>query len=368
MHTGDNNFNYMRTSAICLREVDFLFTPFRARKFQSATRLAMAPLPRFLAMNGVPTPEMLRYYRRRAENMLGLVITEPSAVADQAAAADSGMACFYGGSALRAWKGIRNAVHAAQCRIIPLLNHAGLLRHEHGDIPHPEAPPIGPSGIAPDTLKKRGETMSRSRIEAVVAAYAESARYARALHFDGVAIDGAHGGLVEQFLRSDTNLRMDEYGGTLAGRARFAIRVVHAVRKVAGRHFPVVFHLSHADSRQRPLVNTPAELETLLQALRDAGVDMFSCDGLGKSAFHGSPLDFPAWIRLLAHCPVIAHGGIGLRGMEMERLMQRLRAGDFDMLALGRALLADAEWGSKIRNGRQDEIIPYTPKAWLHLY
>lgn len=370
MERKGNTVDAMRTTALSLREADSLFRPYHGRKLRLATRLVMAPMPRFLARDGVPTPEMLLYYRRRAEHLLGLIITEPVAVDDPAAAGDAGMAHFYGGAALRAWKGICRAVHATPCRIIPQLDHVGMLRPFSGDMPNPDAPPIGPSGINPLEPDTRGETMSRSRIQAVVSAFADAARLSRLLGFDGVEINGARAGLVEQFLRPETNLRTDEYGGDIVGRARFACQIVSAVRKVTGRSYPVVFRLSQSGAGiwGKPLVSTPQELDSLLQLLCSAGVDIFSCDGVSHAAFAGSPLNLPGWIRLLTRRPVIANGGIGLPGMGLDSLLRRLRAREFDMVAVGRALLADAEWAVKVRMAREADIIPYSPKSGFHLY
>lgn len=360
----------MRTTALSLRGIDSLFTPFIHRKLHLPTRLVMAPVPRLFAQNGIPTAEMLQYYRRRAVNMLGLIITEPVAVNDPAAASDSGMAQFYGGAALRAWKGICRAVHATSCRIVPQLNHVGMLRPASGDLPNPEAPAIGPSGIIPGNLEQRGEPMSRERIGAVIEAFASAAVAARQIGFDGVEINGAHACLVEQFLRPETNRRNDEFGGDTVRRGRFAVQIIQAVRKAVGRSFPIIFRFSQFGSGvwKTPLVSSPAELEELLQPLCDAGVDIFACDGIDSPAFRGSALNPAGWTRLLTRRPVIASGGVGLPGRGVAPIIARLQAQEFDLVAVGRALLADAEWGSKVRLAREEEIFPFSPRAWLHLY
>lgn len=360
----------MRTSELSLREVDTLFTPFIHRKLQLPTRLVMAPVPRLFAQNGIPTPEMLMYYKRRAANMMGLIITEPVAVNDPAAAADSGMAQFYGGAALRAWKGICRAVHTTSCRIMPQLNHVGMLRPSAGDLPNPDAPAIGPSGIIPGNLEMRGEPMSRERIKSVVAAFASAAAAAKLIGFDGVEINGAHACLVEQFLRKETNRRTDEYGGDITSRTRFAVQIVQAVRKSVGRSFPIIFRYSQFGSGvwNAPLLESPAVMEEFLQPLCDAGVDIFACDGIDSPAFHGSALNLAGWTRLLTHRPVIASGGVGMPGKKILPHIHRLRTHEFDLMAVGRALLADAEWGSKVRLARDEEIFPFSPRAWLHLY
>lgn len=356
---------------LALRDISVIFSPFEHRKLDLPTRLVMAPMARLLAQNGVPTPEMLRYYRRRAEHQLGLIVTEPVAVDDSAAAGDSGMAQFCGGAALRAWKGICRAVHATPCKIAPQLCHVGMLRPAAGDIPNPASPAIGPSGIDPLTRDKRGETMSRERIRSVVQSFAAAAANARLLGFDAVEINGGAACLLEQFMRPETNQRTDEYGGSPEARMRFVLEVLHAVRKSAGRRFPVIFRFAQYSPgwETTPLVTSPAELEQMLKPLCEAGVDIFACSGAGvdRPAFHGSALNLAGWVRLLAQRPVITGGGVGVEH-GIQGALRRFMAHECDLLSVGRALLADAEWGSKMLQARESEITPYTDRAWGRLF
>ena len=359
-------------AALLLRDVDILFKEFGHRKLGLPTRLVMAPLPRFLSQNGVPTAEMLKYYLRRAQNLVGLIITEPVAVDDSAAAADSGMAHFYGGSALRAWKGICRAVHTTPCRIAPQLCHVGMLRPEQGDMPYVSSPAIGPSGIDARTGEKRGEVMSKMRIRSVVQAFGTAAASARLLGFDAVEINGGQGCLIEQFLRADTNLRADEYGGDLLARCRFACEIVHAVRKSTGRGFPVIFRfsLNGVLPNQSPLVSNAEELASFLRLLVGAGVDIFTCAGAPADApaFAGSDLSLAGWTRLITGCSVIAEGEIGLESRMLTSLVQRMLRGEIDLASVGRALLADAEWGRKIHMADEHLILPYSRRAWGRLF
>lgn len=350
----------MNRTELCVHERESLFHPFLHRKFNLPTRVVMAAVSSGLANQGIPTLEMLRFYRRRAEQMVGLIITEPLAI-DDPAAADAGMPHFYGGAALRAWKAICRSVQACGCRMMPLLSHAGMLRSAARDISHADALPIGPSGISPVSFTRCGEVMSRERIHAVTESFGKAAQMARFLGFDGVVIDGAHGGLIEQFLWRATNCRSDEYGGDIISRARFAAQVVQTVRKCVGRNFPIVFNFSQysGEGRGESLVQTPHELEALLQMLCAAGVDVFACDGLGAPAFHGSALNLAGWTRMLGQRPVMAYGGIGLPGRGIDSVLWQLRSRGVDLFAVGRALLADAEWAAKVRLLRDSEIHPY---------
>ena len=357
----------MKTTALSIREVDYLFTPFVHRKLRLSTRLVMAPVQRFFAQDGVPTEEMMQYYYRRAVNAMGLIVTEPVAVPEPAAALDSGISVFYGGSALRAWKKICRVVHTTPCRIAPLLSHAGMLRRMQG-----AELPIGPAGGVGIPGVGQCEMMNHMRIAEVAAAFGRGAAAAKILGFDAVVIDGADAHLIEQFLRPGTNQRRDEYGGDIRCRTRFACAVVHAVRKAVGRQFPVLFRFAQYSPLygRSPLVSSPDELHHFLSMLCDAGVDIFCCADAQAflPAFGGSRLNLAGWTRLLTGRPAITEGAVGLPGVQIEPLVQRLRASEFDLVSVGRALLADCEWGSKIRLAREDEIIPFTRRSWLHLY
>lgn len=368
-----------------LRDIEALFRPFYYRKLQLATRLVMAPMTRSFAPGGVPTPEMLAYYYRRAVNELGLIITEGTIVGDPSASADANCPSFFGGAALRAWKGICRAVHTTPCKIAPQLWHVGMARPAVGDIPYPEFAPIGPSGIDPVTLRRTGETMSRSRIAAVIDAFARAAANARKLGFDAVEIHGAHGYLIDQFLWQATNQRSDEYGGDLVGRTRFAREVVQAVRKAVGSSFPIIFRFSqwkvgHYDAR---LAQDPRELADLLAPLCEAGVDIFHCSTrrFDKPEFAGSSLSLAGWVKRITGKPTIAVGSVGLdrefsaealrapaaaAPASLERLAQMLSAGEFDLIAVGRALLADPAWAAKVH--RSIPTAPYTKQALSRLF
>lgn len=357
----------MKTTALALRDVDFLFTPFVHRKLRLPTRLVMAPVQRYLARDGVPTEEMMQYYYRRAVNAMGLIMTEPVAVPESAAAADTDMAVFYGGSALRAWKRICRVVHSTPCRIAPLLSHAGILRHMQGG-----ALPIGPGRGVGIPGAGQTETMNHTRIEEVAGAFGRGAATAKILGFDAVVINGADAHLIEQFLRPETNHRHDEYGGDICGRSRFACAVVHAVRKAVGRQFPILFRFAQYGLLygRSPLASDPDELHTFLGALCDAGVDMFCCADTQASlpAFGGSFLNLAGWARMLTGRPTITEGAVGLAGVSVQNLARRLCANEFDLMSVGRALLADCAWGTKIRFAREAEIIPFSRRSWLHLH
>ncbi len=378
MHTPDH--------PLCLRDIETLFRPFHYRKLTLPSRLVMAPMTRGFAPGGIPTPEMAQYYERRAREGLGLIITEGTLINEPSASADSNYPDFFSGAALRAWRHIARRVQRHGCRMAPQLWHMGMARPlpHTADMPNPELPPIGPSGIDPQTLEETGETMSRAKIAEVIAAFAQAAAHARRLGFDAVEIHGAHGYLIDQFFWEATNRRTDEYGGDLVGRTRFAREVVTAVRKAVGRRFPIIFRFSQWKVGQygAKLARTPAELSDLLHPLCEAGVDIFHCSTRTFSTpeFEGSARSLAGWVKRLTGKPTIAVGSVGLdkpflddsgenpRCVGIRRLVEMMAAGEFDLIAIGRSLLADPAWATKVRMGLEEEIMPFTQRSLGRLY
>lgn len=375
------------TDELSLREIDILFRPFHSRKINLPTRIVMAPMTRSFAPGGIPTEEMAQYYHRRAAHGVGLILTEGAAIDEASSSADSNCPSFCGGGALRAWKTLCARVHRTACRIAPQLWHVGMARPLSGEIPHPASPPIGPSGIDPVTLQRTGESMSRAKIAEVIDAYARAAADARKLGFDAVEIHGAHGYLIDQFFWEATNRRKDEYGGDMIARTRFAREVIQAVRKAVGRHFPILFRFSqwkvgHYDAK---LAYTPSELADFLRPLSEAGVDIFDCSTrrYAQAEFAGSSLNLAGWTKKLTGKPTISVGSVGLQQefrqenltnphpvaqSSLSRLTQMMQAEEFDLIAVGRALLADPEWADKIRRGQEEDIIPFSRRSLARLF
>jgi 2,4-dienoyl-CoA reductase-like NADH-dependent reductase (Old Yellow Enzyme family) len=286
---------------------------------------------------------------------------------------------FYGGDALAGWAHVLEAVHAAGGRIMPQLWHVGSRRRRE-TLSNPGVPPIAPSGLDQPGVAV-AEPMSEREIARVIDAYAEGASTARRLGFDGLELHGAHGYLIDQFFWDKTNRRIDRYGGDLAGRTRFAADIVRACRRAAGRDFPIVFRFSQwklQDFAAR-LVDTPGDLARFLQPLVDAGVDVFHCSTrrFWHPEFEGSHLNLAGWTKKLTGRPVITVGSVGLDGDFVAALIERrsmkatgvdhlvrmVADGEVDLVAVGRALLVDPAWAAKIRDGRFDELRPYTPDA-----
>jgi 2,4-dienoyl-CoA reductase-like NADH-dependent reductase (Old Yellow Enzyme family) len=249
-------------------------------------------------------------------------------------------------------------------------------------LPNVDAPAVGPSGL---TLggKKVTEPLTEKEIEYLIGAYAEAAGNAKKVGFDGIELHGAHGYLIDQFFWDKTNTRTDRFGGDLAARTRFGAEVVRACRAVVGPDFPIVLRWSQWKSTDytAKLATTPQELEVFLKPLVDAGVDIFHCSQrrFWETEFD-SDLNIAGWTKKLSGKPVITVGSVGLDGdlmgslagkganhVGIDKVVAMLERGEVDLVAVGRALLADAAWPNKIREGRQKELTPLTMESMTTL-
>lgn len=348
-----------------------LFTPFTLSGVELSNRFVMAPMTRSFSPDGVPGDDVVEYYRRRAAH-LGLIVTEGTFIDHPTAGSGSRIPHFYGEEALAGWRRVVDAVHGEGGRIFPQLWHKGLARRE-GSAPHPEAPVVGPSGVGYDG-EPFGVAASVADIDAIIASFARAAAATQRIGFDGVELHGAHGYLVDSFFWSHTNHRTDRFGGSLAARARFGAEVVAAVRDAVGPDYPVVFRYSQwkgSDFSAR-IAETPEDLGTILTPLADAGVSGFhvSTRRYWLPAFDGEDRTLAGWTKSITGLPTIALGSIGVTSpflgepgsapsLSIARLLELFERGEFDLVGLGRAVLADAEWTRKVREGRPDDIRPY---------
>ncbi|MCW3473496.1 NADH:flavin oxidoreductase [Limobrevibacterium gyesilva] len=363
--------------------VDALFRPFSLKSLNLKNRFVMAPMTRSFSPAGVPTPEVAAYYRRRAGEV-GLIISEGTVVDRPASSNDPDVPHFYGEQSLAGWKRVIDGVHEAGGVMAPQIWHVGVMRpHESGWLP--SAPFEGPSGfVVPG--ESGGVAMSGADIADTIAAFGRAAADAKRLGFDAVEVHGAHGYLIDQFFWAGLNKRTDRYGGaSLAERSRFGAEVVKAVRAAVGEAFPVILRLSQWKPQDFAvkLAKTPEELASWLTPLSDAGVDIFHCSQrrFWQPEFEGSDLNLAGWAKKLTGKATITVGSVGLSGefiaafqgesshpSPLDDLVRRFERGDFDLVAVGRALLSDPQWVTKIRDGRSEQLHDFTRAALATLW
>ncbi len=362
---------------------DILFQPFRAKNLTLPNRIVMAPMTRAFSPEGVPGENVAAYYRRRAESEVGLILSEGTVIDRPASRNDPGIPFFHGDAALAGWKRVIDEVHAAGGRMGPQIWHTGSTTNSmSGWVP--ESPVESPSGLVGPS-QPRGNTMTEKDIAETVAAFGQAAADAKRLGFDTVEIHGAHGYLIDQFFWTGTNQRTDGYGGaTIQERSRFAVEVVKSVRAAVGPDFPVILRLSQWKQQDYAarLASSPAEMEQWLQPLVDAGVDILHCSQrrFWEAEFPEvdgeNGLNFAGWAKKLTGAATISVGSVGLSGdfmaafrgesstpASLDTLVHRMERGEFDLIAVGRALLSDPQWVTKVRAGDTLNLRDFTAAA-----
>ena len=354
------------------QELTPLFKPFAGSGLLLPNRIVMAPMTRWRSPGGIPGPDVAAYYSRRAQGGVGLIITEGTTIDHPVSSYSQRVPAFHG-PALDGWRRVVEDVHAAGGKIVPQIWHVGAMRNPKQDLPNAHLPSISPSGLhKPESAA--GAAMTVDDIDHVVDGFARAANAAREIGFDGVEIHGAHGYILDQFLWSPLNLRSDEYGGGPVERTRFVVRVVEAVRRAVGDGFPLILRISQWKQQDytAKLAPDPGGLAAILAPIAAAGVDIFHCSQrrYWEPEFEGSDLNLAGWIKRLTNCPTITVGSVGLSAplqledlgedveneLDLTALAKSIERGDFDLVAVGRALLADPEWADKIRTGRHQDL------------
>lgn len=361
------------------RAAQVLSRPLALNGLTIPNRIVMAPMTRQFSPGGIPGENVVSYYARRAAAGVGLIVTEGTYVGHESAGQSDSIPRFHGEEQLAGWAKVADAVHAAGGTIVPQLWHIGMVR-KAGDPPFADAPAVGPSGLRLDGTPGTGKQMTQQDLDDVIAAFAKAAAEAERIGFDGVELHGAHGYLIDQFLWSGTNRRTDAYGGDLVARTKFAAEIAAAVRDSVSPEFPVIFRYSQwkQEAYNAKLAETPEELEALLTPLAAAGVDAFhaSTRRYWLPEFDGSDLNLAGWTKKLTGKPAITVGSVGLDGdfvrafagegstlRGIDDLLDRLEAEEFDLVAVGRALLQDPEWAAKVLQGRTGELKAYDPAS-----
>jgi 2,4-dienoyl-CoA reductase-like NADH-dependent reductase (Old Yellow Enzyme family) len=360
-----------------------LFRSFSLKTLELKNRIVMAPMTRTMAPGGIPREANAAYYRRRAEGQVGLILSEGTVVDRPTSRNHSDVPSFYGDAALAGWKGVIGAVHAAGGRMAPQLWHTGSTKHLDWE---PDAPVESPSGLLAPGMP-RGVAMSEEAIADTVAAFAKAAADAKRIGFDMVEVHGAHGYLIDQFFWSGTNLRSDRYGGaTIKERARFASEIVAAIRTAVGPDYPISLRVSQFKQQDYTvrLAETPAMMEVWLLPLVEAGADILHC----SQRRYWQPefpeidgedgLNFAGWAKKLTGAATISVGSVGLskdggaRGetsssVSLDPLIKRMERGDFDLIAVGRALLSDPNWVLKTQGHDSEPLKGFDPVSLSEL-
>lgn len=354
-----------------------LFAPARVAGLDLQSRVVMAPMSRYLCPENTPHQGVVDYYTARAKGGVGLIMTEATYIPHPSAPSYTGVPHF-NAQTVENWAKVAESVHAHGAKIFPQLWHTGSFR-TLGMAPDPAVPGLGPSE---NTNAFTGSTeptraMTVAEIKEVVAAYAESARLAQQAGFDGIELHAGHGYLIDEFFWPVTNRRTDSYGGSLDNRLRFATEILGAIRAEVGADFPISFRFSQWKQQDymAKLAQNPDELAALVLPLSEAGVTMFHCSTrrLPEAAFPDlSDKLLAGYVKEITGKPAIAVGSVGLEkaGLNTSGVssiapaVAAFERGQYDLLAVGRALIAAPDWVRLQREGKGSEAPAYD-KAML---
>ncbi len=366
-----------------------LFTPFQLGKFTLPNRFIFPPMGLEVCEGGVPSDEAAEYYARRAQGGASLVITEGVYIDHPSSGDNPLLGRFHGEDAFAAWRNVAAKVHARGGICMPELWHVGLIFSgpdvlAGNDLAfRAELGQVSPSGyIAPG--KQVCDGMSQAQIDEVIAAYARGAAKAVELGFDGVELHGAHGYVIDQFLWKALNHRSDRYGGSPRARGQFAAEVVQACRDQLEPGMPLIVRVSQwkmVDFAAR-IADTPQELEELLAPMVEAGVDLFDCSQrrFQENCFDdGTDLNLAGWVKKVTGVPTCTIGSIALdRDLiaslgsgetaqldlaSLDELMRRFDRGDFDCVAVGRAMIAEPDFPKLLQRGALHELKPFSTEV-----
>jgi 2,4-dienoyl-CoA reductase-like NADH-dependent reductase (Old Yellow Enzyme family) len=365
-----------------MTSTDVLFQPFRLKSLELANRIVMAPMTRSFAAGGIVGDSHAAYYRRRAEGGVGLILSEGAVIDRPASRNDPGVPFFHG-QALEGWRGVIDSVHAAGGAMGPQLWHSGSVKSMTAGW-EPDEPVESPSGLtAPGA--PRGVAMSEEAIADTVAGFAQAAADAKRLGFDTIEVHGAHGYLIDQFFWAGANERTDRYGGaTLKQRSRYAAEVIAAIREAVGPDYPIILRVSQWKQQDFSvrLAQTPDAMADWLAPLVEAGVDILHCSQRRfwtpefPEIDGEEGLNFAGWAKKLTGATTISVGSVGLSGdfvnvfqgersvpTSLDGLIRRMEREEFDLIAVGRALITDSDWAAKVRRGDHEGMKPFEAAA-----
>jgi mycofactocin system FadH/OYE family oxidoreductase 2 len=339
-------------------QFQYLFTPLKIGAMTVPNRILMpGHATGYFELDALPTERALDYFSARAKGGAGLLITAPHHVLPLTSAAPPGP--IHDDRAIKPLKRITDAIHEHGTKIIAQLCHMGRYNtsRPYGGVVWAPSP-VTRRGLLPG-LEEIPHEMDIDEIKEVVEAFGSMARRMREAGFDGVEIQAMFGSLIPQFWSPLSNLRSDEYGGSLENRLRFALEVIDSVRAAVGRDFVVGIRLDGDEFVDGGL--TLDDMKVITAKLEATGkLDYISvCAGLIPS-LHVPPMYFPlgiytylsAAIKEVINLPVFIAGRINDPVLAENILAE----GHADMIGMARGLICDPELPNKAREGRLDEI------------
>jgi 2,4-dienoyl-CoA reductase-like NADH-dependent reductase (Old Yellow Enzyme family)/thioredoxin reductase len=328
-------------------------------------RIVMPPMGTNMATpDGHVTEEVVCYYRERARGGVGLIIVETTCVDAPVGKTTAYQLAIDDDKFIPGLSGLAKTIHQHSARTVLQLQHGGrgakssitgIQPVAPSPIPMPYGTQVGYEGEMP-----RG--LAVAEIKELVRKFARAAQRAKKAGFDGVEIHSTGYYLVAQFLSSTANARQDEYGGSLRNRSRFLTEIIQAVREAVGQDYPLLCKISAMELGPGAGI-TVEEAQQVARMAEEAGADALEIAAMlwgviprlppATAEAPGGLLPFMDGLKKAVRIPLVAAGRI-----TPELGEKALQEGKADLIAMGKALIADPELPMKAASGRVDEIRP----------
>lgn len=343
---------------------DKMFEPGKIGSVELRNRLVMEPMGVGLAnLDGTPTDEMIRYYELRAAGGAGLVIPEICRVDDETGVGELRQISVTRDRNVPALSRLAEAIHRHGSKTFLQLHHPG---RETPNVLLGGKPVVSASAIPCKKTQAKTRALTTEEVQHIVQEFIEGAVRAEKAGFDGVELHCAHGYLLQQFLSPYTNKRTDQYGGSFENRLRIVTEIIAGIRERCSEGFALGCRVSVEEFLDKTGVTEDyihiADGVKICMAFEKAGVDFIDVSvGLYETGITCvEPVSYPEGWRHDLIRAVKEHVGVPViavsayRGPDVPESF--LEEGTIDFVGLGRAWLADPEWGNKVQQGRVPEL------------
>lgn len=333
-----------------------LFDPIQIGAWSLRNRVAMAPMTRCFANDetGVVGADVAEYYRKRAADGVGLIITEGIVISPRAKG-NPGVPGIYTEEQINSWKSVTDAVHEEGGTIIARIWHVGRMSHHEltgGFLPQaPSA--IAAQGNVPRFRKPfdTPEAMTIEEIQETIEQYAQAARNTIEAGFDGVEIHGAHGYLIDQFAYEFANHRNDKYGGDLKQRLTFMKEVLQAVISAIGAHKTLIrFSAFKGDNPSYMWGNPEAAIQTFVEMFCEVGLTMIHPSTMNYTQVIADGKNLHQLVRKYWDGIIVGVGNLNPKEAE-----EALQEGTIDVAAFGRPLISNPDFVHRVKHGESLE-------------
>jgi len=345
-----------------------LFSPIQVGAVELRNRIILPAMEAALTNeDGSMSERAIRFYEARARGGAAMIIPSSTAVSPEGRVTPFAPG-IWDDNVIPGWADLANAIHRHGSTLVLQISHGGRQAAPGFEAVAPSAIPSPPlfrmsyATVSPKASVPR--ELNIEEIEDLIERFAEAARRAREAGADGVEIHGAHGYLIAQFLSPYSNKRIDAYGGTIEGRLKFAVEVIKRTRAKVGRDFLIQFRMSAEELTPGGL--QIRETKVMVPMLVEAGLDAISVSAgtYNLDGYHvlcplpmdplGTHYDRAAALKEVSSVPVVAVGRI----KDPLVAEQILREDKVDLIAMGRALIADPDLPNKAAAGDLEDIRP----------